>query len=521
MRIIDHIAKGAALDPQRALLVSDEGTVTHAEGQLRSEAVARALRAAGLDMGDTVGILAPNGPDGLLTMFGLWRAGGVWAPLNPYNAIDATEQFLLETECRWLFLHSSFAEHAARLTDFVPSLELIVCLDETFDGGIPMKDFLAAGVGVGVEDWDDPFGRPDHVCVHWPTGGTTGRSKAVVWTNAVFSALLETASRHWPSRGPVVNLAVAPMTHAAGVMAVIYAALGATIIVRSKFDAVDVLEQIEEHRVTHMFLPPTAFYDLCDAQRKDPRDCASLDMLLISAAPISPDRFGDGVDLFGPCVAQSWGQAEAPFMLTFLSPQEVQEAAAGDRPERLASCGRPTFSSLVVAMGPEGELLPSNKRGELVARGSLVAPGYLGREEETAEMRRFGWHHTGDVGYVDDAGYVYVVDRMKDMIITGGFNVYAAEVESALLALPEVNSCAVVGAPDERWGEAVVAFVVATPDHHIDTAHLISETRLRLGSVKTPKEVHVVTALPHTAVGKIDKKVVRAQLAASTGSPAP
>ncbi|WZH51247.1 MAG: AMP-binding protein [Nocardioides alkalitolerans] len=513
MRIIDHLDKGASLDPDRALLVADDVVITHAEGQARSHAVAAGLRAAGMRAGDTVGILAPNGPDGLLAMFGVWRAGGVLAPLNPYNALDATRQFLVTTGCRWLFLHSTFADAAATLLEDVPSLELVVCLDRPFDGGLAMDELLAAGVSVDLGDGSDPTGGADQVCVYWPTGGTTGRSKAVVWTNAVFARLLETASRHWPARGEMVNLAVAPMTHAAGVMAVLYAALGATIVVRQRFDADDVLDQIEAHRVTHLFLPPTAYYDLCRAQRERPRDCGSLDMLLLSAAPVSPERLGEGVELFGPCVAQSWGQAEAPFLLTFLTPEDVAEAAAGTRPERLASCGRATFSSLVAVMGPDGALLPPGERGELVARGALVTPGYLDREQDTREMRRSGWHHTGDVGFIDEGGYVYVVDRLKDMIITGGFNVYAAEVESALLALPEVGTCAVVGVPDERWGEAVVAFVVAADQREVDPARLIAATRTRLGSVKAPKRVHVVAELPHTPVGKIDKRAVRDRLA--------
>jgi acyl-CoA synthetase (AMP-forming)/AMP-acid ligase II len=233
-------------------------------------------------------------------------------------------------------------------------------------------------------------------------------------------------------------------------------------------------------------------------------------MLLLGGGPVSPERFGEGVAAFGACMVQSWGQTESPFMLTFLSADEVAEAAAGDRPQRLASCGRATFSSQVAAMDDAGQLLGPNERGELVARGQLVSPGYLGRPADTAEVRRFGWHHTGDVGYLDDDGYVYIVDRKKDMVITGGFNVFSVEVEAAILAMPEVRECAVIGVPDHRWGEAVMAVVVPAVDGWDDADCVIDAARRALGSVKAPKQVTFVESIPRTPVGKVDKKTLRA-----------
>jgi acyl-CoA synthetase (AMP-forming)/AMP-acid ligase II len=179
-------------------------------------------------------------------------------------------------------------------------------------------------------------------------------------------------------------------------------------------------------------------------------------------------------------------------------------------PERLASCGRATFSTQVVAMDDDGRLLGPGERGELVVRGRLVTPGYLGRPEATEEVRTFGWHHTGDIGYLDEDGFVYIVDRKKDMVITGGFNVYPAEVEAAILALPEVRECAVIGVPDDRWGEAVCAVVVAENDQPRDPDQIIAAAKTALGPVKAPKSVHFVDSIPKTPVGKSDKKALRA-----------
>jgi len=372
-----------------------------------------------------------------------------------------------------------------------------------------MADFLAAGDGVKVPDWGDPFGAPDAVCSIWPTGGTTGASKAVVWTNEVFATMMDLATRHWPAHEHPVNLMVAPITHAAGVMAVIQAAQGGTVVIRPGFDAEDALDHIERHGVTNLFLPPTAYYRLLEAQKARPRDCSSLNMMLLAAAPVSPDKFGEGVAAFGPCIAQCWGQAEAPMLLTYLSPGQVAAAVTGDHPERLASCGYPTFSCQVAVMDEHGNLLPPGEQGELVARGRLVAPAYLKRPEETAAIHAFGWHHTGDVGYLDDNGFVYIVDRKKDMVITGGFNVYPAEVESAILALPEVRECAVIGIPDDQWGEMVCALVIPAEPGWADAGHVISASKAALGSIKAPKVVHFVESLPVTPVGKVDKKALR------------
>jgi acyl-CoA synthetase (AMP-forming)/AMP-acid ligase II len=511
MRIIDFFDKAAAANPARPLIVSDAGEVTYEAAAGHSAALARGLRARGLRAGDRVGILAPNVAEGFLAMLGLWRADGAWVPLNPRNTVQASIHFMNEVGCSWLLLHSDFADDVDRIRRDVPALREIICLDRDFDGATPLRDVIDGGADQTLDDHGDPFGNPDDICCAWPTGGTTGASKAVAWTSQVWATLIETATRHWPGNDHVMNLMVAPITHAAGVMATIFASCGGTVVIRPGFDADDALAQIEAHRVTHVFLPPTAYYDLLGRQRQKPRDTSSLQMILLSAAPVSPERFAQGVEVFGPCLAQSWGQAESPFMLTYLAPEEVAAAAAGHHPERLASCGRPTFSSRVAVMGAGGEILGPGERGELVARGRLVTPGYLNKPEETRRVREHGWHHTGDVGYTDSDGYVYVVDRMKDMIITGGFNVYPAEVEAALLALPEVAETTVIGVPDERWGETVCAVVVPAVPGWQDAPLVMAHAKKLLGSVKAPKLVLFRDRLPRTGVGKIDKKAVRAE----------
>jgi acyl-CoA synthetase (AMP-forming)/AMP-acid ligase II len=275
------------------------------------------------------------------------------------------------------------------------------------------------------------------------------------------------------------------------------------------FDALEVLRNIERFRVTHMFLPPTALYALLAHPQLGNFDYSSLRVFLLVASPVSPDKFKKAVEVFGPCVCQSYGQTEAPMLLTWLDQKTVAAAAAGDHPERLRSCGKPTSAVSLALMDDDGHILPPNKPGEIVARGSLVTRGYYKLPEATAEIRSHGWHHTGDLGYRDEDGYFYIVDRKKDMIITGGFNVFCAEVEAGVMELPQVHECAVIGVPDEKWGEAVKAIVVLRSGESLTEEAIIAHCRARLGGVKAPKSVTFAGEIPKTPAGKTDKKALR------------
>jgi acyl-CoA synthetase (AMP-forming)/AMP-acid ligase II len=322
--------------------------------------------------------------------------------------------------------------------------------------------------------------------------------------------MTEMASHYWSSDDlDPVCLNTAPLSHAAGVVAFTMFSLGATNVILPKFDAKAVLENIQRFRITHLFLPPTALYALLAHHDLDRYDYSSLRVFLLAGSPVSPDKLKRAVEVFGPCMCQCYGQTESPMLLTWLDQKTIAAAARGDHPERLASCGRPTSAVRLAIMDDNGHILAPNQPGEIVARGSLVCGGYYKMPEATAEIRKFGWHHTGDIGYVDDHGYVYIVDRKKDMIISGGFNVYCAEVEAAIMALPQVRECAVIGVPDEKWGEAVKAIVVLQEGETLDEAAVVAHCKARLGGVKCPKSVEFRSEIPKTAAGKTDRKELR------------
>ncbi len=511
MRAIDYFDKAAEAYTDRVALVDGNTRVTYRELQTASGHAARAMWAAGLGDEDRVAIFSPNDPRVLVCMIALMRAGGAWAPINYRNAADANVEFMNYAEVRWLFYHSSFSDQANELRKRVKTLRHLICIDAQAKGDLSLDQLMKKGIGCAEKQWGDPQGSPERLMGLVPTGGTTGPAKGVRVTSDSWGAYVEMAAHYWKSGDDApVCLSTAPLSHAAGVVAFAVFTLGATNVILPRFDAGEVLRNIETHRVTHLFLPPTAFYALLVHPDARKHDLSSLRLLLLAASPVSPDRVKQGVELFGPCLCQCYGQTEAPMLLTWLDRETVAAAAGGDHSERLRSCGNATYGVRLAIMDDEGKLLPTNQPGEIVARGALVTPGYHNMPEATAEIRTFGWHHTGDIGYRDEAGYFYIVDRKKDMIISGGFNVYSGEVEAAIMAVPQVYECAVIGIPHETWGEAVKALIVVRQGESLSEHDVIAYCKKKLGGVKAPKSVEFRAEIPKTPAGKIDRKTLRA-----------
>jgi fatty-acyl-CoA synthase len=274
-------------------------------------------------------------------------------------------------------------------------------------------------------------------------------------------------------------------------------------------DVGEFLDNVERHHVTHTFLPPTLIYMVLDHPSLDSRDLASLQCFWYGAAPMSASRLQDALTRIGPVMAQLFGQTEAPMMISTMAPRDHYDADGNIARARLSSAGRPAPLVTVALMDDEGRLLPRGERGEIVVRSSLVMRGYYRNPEATAEASAHGWHHTGDIGYLDDDGFLFIVDRAKDMVITGGFNVYSTEVEQALMAHPAVADCAVVGLPDDKWGERLTAVLQVRPGASLDPAELADFVKSRIGSVKTPKQIEIWADLPRSRVGKVLKTEIK------------
>ena len=511
MRPIDYFDRGATISGDGVFLEGAGKTFTFAETRRLTQDISNSLCASGLELGDSVAVFSPNDPQAVVCIQAVFRSGGAWIPVNVRNAASTNAQYMAYVDTRWLLFHSAVIDAVEEIVPQLDGLKGIICMDSSETPYPSLEDFCQNAPEGETPDWSDPFGAPDHVFARWPTGGTTGPSKGVEISNRSVCTMIELGLRHYigDQENDVVHLAVAPITHAAGVVISIYAAVGGKTVVLPEFNPKAVLEAIETHRVTHIFLPPTAYYALLDEAENSDRDLSSLRQLLLAAAPVSADKLKAGVERFGPVICQCYGQAEAPMLVSWLGPEVVAAAVNGDHPERIRSCGRVTSPVQVAILNEKGEQVENGERGEICCRGPLVTPGYYKKPDATDEARKFGWHHTGDVGVLDEHGFLYIVDRLKDMIITGGFNVFSAEVEGPILAIPEVLECAVIGVPDEKWGEAIKAIVVLREGKSLSEDEILTRIRKDLGGVKTPKSLEIWPSIPKTNVGKTDKKAIR------------
>ena len=513
MRFIDYLDKGVSLGADMPCLTMDGRDLSYREVQRLSYRIARGIAGSDIAAGEKVAILSGNDPVAFACVFGISRAGAVWCPTNPRNEA-AENKFILDAfDCSLLLFHSSFAAMIEAVRSELPKLRVLVCLDAELPFAPSFDGWLS-------DIADDHYQRAtvDDLAMIPGTGGTTGKPKGVMLSGRNIEAMTALTLMSYPFKGRPVYLALAPLTHAAGVLCFPIMALGGRIVIMHHPDIGEFLDLIERDRVTHTFLPPTVIYMLLDHPKLDSARLGSLQCFWYGAAPISAVRLAEALHRIGP-MAQLFGQTEAPMMISVMPPGEHYNADGTVATERLSSAGR--ISPLVQAaiMDGDGNLLPDGARGEIVVRGSLVMQGYYKNPEATAEASAHGWHHTGDIGYIDGDGYLYIVDRAKDMIITGGFNVYSIEVENALRAHEAVQDCAVIGLPDDKWGERIVAVVQARAGYSVDATALAAFVKSRIGSVKAPKQIEIWDDLPRSRVGKVLKPDIRARLTDRSDSP--
>jgi acyl-CoA synthetase (AMP-forming)/AMP-acid ligase II len=504
MRLIDYFDRGASRNPDEACLVEGDASKSYREVQSRSHQIANALIASGFPPAGKAAVMSPNCAAVLECVLGILRADGVWVKINFRNSATENAAVLDQLDAAVLFFHSSLADQVAQFRVACPKIQTFICMDANIDNSLKLEEWIADVESLAPER----ASGGDTLATLSSTGGTTGRPKGVMSSSLTWQTFIGNFHTCFPLTGRHIHLVVAPMAHAAGSFALVMTAVGATNIILPRFDAEAVMAAIARHRVTTLFLPPTAIYSMLSHPRVREFDYSSLEYFFYTAAPMSVNRLREAIDVFGPVMATMFGQVEAPATCTYMPPWElVENGVVNER--RLASCGRPSLHTRVAIMDDDGQLLGPRKTGEIVVRGSLVMRGYYQNPEATVEASRFGWHHTGDVGYTDEEGYLFIVDRKKDMIISGGFNVYSAEVEQQLASHPAVLECAVIGVPDEKWGEAVQAVVELKAGRSVTEVELIEFVKSRLGSIKTPKHIEFWPTLPRSIAGKVLKGEIR------------
>lgn len=494
-----------AYGPEVAVVHGDR-RITYYEQISRIRRTGRALLGLGLHHGDRVAILMGDRPELLDAYYGALWAGLVVVPLNAKLGADDHIHIAADSGARAL-VHD--AAHADRVTvvHAAVDVEFLVSVDE--DAVLGKGSSLPRRQLEYSDEPGMPSVGPDDLFGIYYTGGTTGRPKGVAHSHRTFIAALisEMLELGLGERDTFAH--VAPLTHASGGFVLPVWMRGGTNVILGGFDPDRLLDSIERDRVTATLLVPTMLYVLLDNAPASGQDLSSLDTVVYGASPIGRQRLLEAIDRFGPIFAQLYGQTEAPNQLTVLRKSDHAAAIASGDLEPLSSCGRPVSIADVRVADDDLRPVAPGAAGEIIARGPHVMLRYWNRPEETAATIRDGWLCTGDIARTDDRGFVYIVDRKKDMIISGGFNVYPKEVEATLFAHPAVRDACVIGVPDDKWGEAVKAVVVADPAVPVRSEELITWVKERKGSVLAPKTVDFLDAIPLTAVGKHDKPALR------------
>ncbi|MEN8675590.1 fatty-acid--CoA ligase FadD8 [Nocardioides sp.] len=486
-------------------------TLTGGETAEQMSRYVQAFEALGAGTGTHGALLALNRPEVLYILGSGQTQGYRRTSLHPLGSADDHAYVINDAGITFLIIDPYFTERALELLDKCPGLSQVLTI-----GPVPEPlahvgvDLVAKAAEFVAQPLTAKLLPPDHIVSITYTGGTTGKPKGVIGTSAAMNTMsqIQLAEWEWPENPKF--LMCTPLSHAGAAFFVPTVIKGGTLHVLSRFDPAEVLRTIEEQRITATMLVPSMLYALMDHPDSHTRDLSSLETVYYGASAINPVRLKEAIDRFGPIFAQYYGQSEAPMVITYLS--RADHVTGDDR--RLASCGRPSAFIRTALLDEDGNEVPVGEPGEICVSGSLLAGGYWNLPEETAETFRDGWMHTGDIAREDEDGFWYIVDRTKDMIVTGGFNVFPREVEDVVAEHPAIAQVGVIGTPHEKFGEAVTAIVVLRDGHDL-TDEVVAEiqdmVKQRKGSVQAPKQVIATAALPLTGLGKPDKKALRAQ----------
>jgi acyl-CoA synthetase (AMP-forming)/AMP-acid ligase II len=505
VRAIDFFDRSAQYHADRTCVRDEYECLSYADVRRRSLKLARRLVVEGLAEEAKIGVLCPNVAAVIPTVLGVIRSGCSWLPINARNSLADNVSILTGNDCEWLLYHSDHEAMARDLMARCPGTRGAVCIDRNGALGPALIEWVRACDETPVERG---LGR-DHVYKLALSGGTTGTPKGVMHTNLNAQVMIASLLLAFPHARAPVFLCAAPVTHAAGNLCLWIMAAGGTIALMQKADAGLMLRNIEALGATTLFAPPTVIYNML-AHADLPRyDYSSIEYFLYGAAPMSVPKLKQAIGTFGLKLAQIYSQAEATMALTFLRREDHDVFGDPQKEQRLRSAGRPGPLVRIRIVDANGSEVPVGMAGELAVNSDLVFKGYYKNPQATAAVMRDGWLMTGDIAYRDDAGFVYLVDRKRDLIITGGFNVYPSEVEQVVSELPAILDVAVIGAPDEKWGESVVAVVALRPDEHVSEEQVIQHCKDRLGSVKAPKRVVFRASLPKSPNGKVLKRALR------------
>lgn len=511
MMPIDHFHRAARLWPERIAVEIDAAVagdgpsaITYGELARRVNALAAAFQAIDPVPQSRVGISAYNTPEHLIAWLATFAAGKTWVPLNPRNGKDELDRIVGVTD-------PSIVVVDADCLDKVDPGEATLVIGKPGDGAGSMAgEAPRMAEMIARHDGQAPLrpelGLDDLQAIKF-TGGSSGVPKGVMQTYRVWNTCIASMLTSFEFDAGDRHLIAAPMTHGANTLIMPILAKGGQQLFIGKSNPVAIMDAIERMRATSLFVPPTVIYMMMAEPGTAARDFSSLRHFIVGGAAIRPDEMAKAMPVFNNAVETCYGQTEAPQIAICMRAENWKDRRYH------ASTGLASALTRVGIMDPDGNLLATGEQGELVLKGDLVMKGYYKMPNKTNETIIDGWLHTGDVGYIDERGFVFIKDRIRDVVVTGGFNVYPSDVEAVLGLHPAVKECVVFGLPDDKWGEAVHAAVELHDGADAGGDAIIAFVKERLDSVKAPKQVHIVDDLPRSPVGKVLRREAKVMFA--------
>lgn len=507
---IDFFLRAAQRDPNRVAL-QGPGDLSLRFGELarRVKALACAMQHLDPEEQSRVAICGANHAAHIIALLATLAAGKVWVPLNARSTVSEIDR-ILQSVSPTIVIVDVIGEPLTRTFTGANRLHM--------DASSETDKQALTDIGALIERFNGrqpapiTTGRDGTQAIKF-TGGTTGPPKGVMQPYRAWNTGIINQIYGWRLNADDCYVVCAPVTHGTSTYVLPVLAQGARLVFPDQNNPSAIARAFSQHQGTISFMPPTLIYMLMSDTGVQATDFASLRHLVFGGAPMPPEKIDTAVEFFGPRVGATYGQTEAPQIVTMIRPDELVD------PINRGSGGRCTWLSDLAIMSPEGDLLPAGEKGEVVVKGDLVMTGYWQMPEKTAQTIVDGWLHTGDVGYLDERGYLFIKDRLRDVVITGGFNVYPVDVENALCKHPDVYEASVFGLPHDKWGEAVHAAVQIKPNRTITADALMQHVKSHLGSVHTPKNIHFFDQLPRSSVGKVLKKDIKDQLSAKADHP--
>ncbi|MDE1570337.1 class I adenylate-forming enzyme family protein [Aquabacter sp. P-9] len=493
MTPIKFLYRGLKLNPLGDAVVDGGCTLTYAQLAAQVDAFAAYLQHQLREPQARIGICAHNNWQHVVAMLGVFASGHTWVPLNPRNSREELAGIAVAADLSLIIADAGFLPLFAAL-----ERDCLVCAGEV--AGYETVAGMCAR-HPGERPADISHLRDGLMAIKF-TGGTTGSPKGVMQPYRAFESCIASMLTVFGFSQDDRMLAVAPLTHGAGTFLLPIFAVGGCTVLLDGAKAPKLSEVLLHERITTSFMPPTLIYTLMDHAMANSIRYPALRCLIYGAAPMPAAKIQQALDLLGPCLAAIYGQTESPSMIAAITAGELA------RERDLSTVGRPCPFNEVQIMGPDGAFLPAGETGEVVVRGDLVMRGYLNSPDQTAATIVDGWLHTGDLASFDNRGYLTLRGRLREVIISGGFNVYPADVEAALARHPEVLQVIVVGRPDEYWGERVEAAVVQASGAATTAADLIAFAKAEVGPVRAPKAIHFLPAMPTNPVGKVTRRDV-------------